>query len=360
MNKQKPLALLMATIAILMLAIACGSSDNTTTTPNQGVTSQPVTETTAPSATELPTGTETTPASPTTPPETAPTATPATPASTPWPTPLPTRTIAPTPRNPDQQTATAAAPPPTEAAQEDPTPTPQTADTLPAYDGSSPLIHVYVEEPFILFEEEEGASIKIPLKGLTQDGRRVSIENPSQSGITFPTTGRDHYSLDKDGRYTVLETGWRYARISIELRDQITYANILHIPKENLETPRPLSKRSGANNQNLYCWMDFGFSLKMDTQWFMINLPTQEDQPRLEQIALDSGLTLHGARHYYQGWDKGYSSKGRSYLLVRFSPETCPTFQETLEVIKKLNQTPGVPGIFHLHPEARFNWNPGG
>ena len=41
MNKQSLIALLMATIAILTLAIACGSSENPTNTPSQGVTSQP-------------------------------------------------------------------------------------------------------------------------------------------------------------------------------------------------------------------------------------------------------------------------------------------------------------------------------
>ena len=206
MNKQKPLALLMATIAIFMLAIACGSSDNTTTTPNQGVTTQPATETTRQPEEEP------TKANPTHQPtaQTTPSPKTETPATTPWPSPLPTRTVPPTPRNPGQQTATAAAPPPTQPPQTQETPAPQ-AEVLPKYDGSSPLIHVYVEEPFLLFRGGVGATIKIPLKGLTQDGQHVNITDPARWGITFEGSSHDqtkpykHFEVDQDGKYTVLK-----------------------------------------------------------------------------------------------------------------------------------------------------------
>ena len=256
MNKQKPLALLMATIAIFMLAIACGSSDNTTTTPNQGVTSQPATETTRQPAQDHTKATQTQqPTAPSTPTAEAP-------ATTPWPSPLPTRTIPPTPRNPVQQTATAAAPPPTQppqTPQTQETPAPQT-EVLPEYDGSSPLIHVYVEEPFLLFRGGVGATIKIPLKGLTQDGQHVNITDPARWGITFEDSSHDQKKpykfseVDQDGKYTVLKYRGKDPAIGgrVQINLPNTYFRVFLIHPETEEAlqyvPASSPPRPGGTN----------------------------------------------------------------------------------------------------------------
>ena len=360
MNKQKPLALLMATIAIFTLAIACGSSDNITTTPNQGVTTQPATEPTSPPATQTPTGPTTSKQTTSNTAGSTPEHTSSTPGTKPWPTPLPTRTIPPTPRNPDQQTATAAAPPSTEQAQgqetpESPSPT---TDVLPEYDGASPLIHVYVEEPFILFEEEVGKSITLPIKGLTQEGERVSVSNPTKWGITFTTEDYPN-SFDEKGTYTILTASTYGTTLQFNLRGTPSYATVIHLPKEKIGPPATKSQRLWGNPQ---CWVEYGSRVEIDLQWFRIILPTKEDQPRLEQLALEIGAVSHGPYHFRPGdrlhFLKGYSSDDQSYLLVEFSPGKCPTLQETLHAIKTLRQTPGVQGTRNLNPHSREIWYP--
>ena len=359
MNKQKPLALLMATIAIFMLAIACGSSETTTTTPNQGVTTLPATEQPSPPATDPATR-------PTTPKQAnSQTAvstqepTTSTPGTKPWPTPLPTRTTPPTPRNPDQQTATAAAPQPTQPAQEQETTEPPSpaSDVLPDYDGTSPLIHVYVEEPFILFEEELGATITLPIKGLTQDGQRVSVSNPTKWGITFTPQNIHTSSFDEKGTFTILRTSHMGGGTTLQfnLRGTPSYSPALHLPKEKIKTPSPTA--------DYPCSVDYGSFLQMHLQWFLIYLPTREDQPKLEQIVRETGAISHGAYHYHDGdsvkVNKGYSYEDQSYILVEFSPGKCPTLQETLNAIKTWKETPGVQGTITLNPRARIIWDRG-
>ena len=366
MNKQTPLALLMATIAIFMLAIACGSSDNITTTPNQGVTTQPATQPTTPPATEPATGPATSTQTKSQTAGSTPEPTTSTPGTTPWPTPLPTRTIPPTPRNPDQQTATAAAPQPTQPAQEHqatepPAPTP---DVLPDYDGTSPLVHVYVEEPFFLFEHKVGKTITLPIKGLTQDGQRVSISNPTRWGITFETQDLPFGSFDEKGTYTILDEDEGKFRsggalLQFNLRGTPSYAQITHLPKERIKPPSITDRARGTR---LTCFVEYG-SMEMDLQWILIHLPTQEDQPKLEQLALEEiGAVSYGARYYQDGnpryVNQGYSSKDRSYILVEFSPDKCPTLQQTLHAIKTLRQTPGVQGTRTLRQQLRDNWYP--
>ena len=367
MNKQTPLALLMATIAIFMLAIACGSSDNTTTTPNQGLTTRPATEPTSPPATETATGPTTSTQTTSQTAGSTPEPTSSTPGTTPWPTPLPTRTIPPTPRNPDQQTATAAAPPPTEQAQGQETPeSPEspspTTDVLPEYDGASPLIHVYVEEPFILFESEVGKSITLPIKGLTQDDERVSVSNPTKWGITFTTIDKPYHQFDERGVYTILKKTGHLggaAKLQFNLRGTPSYATVFHLPKERIGPPATTSQRLSGNPQ---CWVEYGSLFEIDLQWFLILLPTKEDQPRLEQLALEIGAISHGPHYYHRGdslhFNQGYSSQDQSYILVEFSPERCPTLQDTLQARKTVHQTPGVQGTRNLNPHTREIWYP--
>ncbi len=363
MNKQKPLALLMVTIAILMLAIACGSSDNTTTTPNQGVTTQPVTQTTAPPATEPSTPTEANPASPTTQAEATATQTLATPASTPWPTPLPTRTIAPTPRNPDQpaETATAVAPPPTEPAQETQTTdlqTPAVTVPLPVYDGSSPLIHAYVEEPFILFEGTPGATITLPIKGLTQDGQHVSIEDPTKWGITFKTREKTHpnddlYTFDESGTFTVGTNPKSSATLEFNLRDHAFHVTVFHPTKEHLQTPVVIDRSNPATGTE--CWLANATSyITMDLNWFFITFDDPALEPALEQLALSTGSKPHGT-HYFdkikRQYTEGFKNGEQPLYLIQFSPGTCPEPQDTLNAVRQWAQTPGVTGIRHIRPD---------
>ena len=348
MNKQKPLALLMATIAIFMLAIACGSSDNTTTTPNQGVTAQPQTEPAQPPVKEPATGpTKTTqPTAPSTP---DPAQTREEPTPAPWPTPLPTRTVPPTPRNPEQQTATAAAPPPTQPAHATQTPQPpQETEVLPNYDGSSPLIHAYVDLPLLLFAREEGASITIPIKGLTQDGQLVSILNPAKWGITFTILNTNSKNtIDEHGKYKVLDNN-SFETLRFNLRDRNFYITVNHPPKDRIQPP--VTERHQRADGTLICHVDYGYK-QTDLNWIFLRFSDPEAVPRLEELALRTGAKPHGQYYYDGNYREGSSEDYQSLYLLEYSPETCPTLQDTLNAVKEWAQTPRIEGIWTLDPQ---------
>lgn len=354
MKKQTLLALLMATFAILMLATACGSSDNTATTPSQGVTSQPETEPTREPVQE-----------PTTAPQTRQTAAPetATPAeeseaSTPWPTPLPTRNPTPTPQT-SVSDATPVPPTPAQPQTTQPTEPPgrtapptQTPEVLPEYDGSSPLIHAYVEEPFILFEAEEGASINLGnhIKGLTQDGQRVKISNPTKWGITFtPNEGPYGYSqFDENGIYTLHDISLQQWGAEFKLRDHPFRIGIRHPTKDKIREPE---ERSRTISGNPICLVEYGFD-QMDLNWFSIFYSSPEAIPQIEEAIAKTDTVYHGEFHFDRvGWLKaGRDEERDTFLIVEFSPDTCPTLQQTLNAVKEWAATPGVIAILETHP----------
>ena len=103
-----------------------------------------------------------------------------------WPTPAPTRaqpveaTTVPTPRDdsPAKETPEPQDDKPTESQ-------PTTELTAPSYDGASPLVHVFFDQPWIIIPSIEGQTHKPALKGVTENGEIVSIDDPSAWGITM-------------------------------------------------------------------------------------------------------------------------------------------------------------------------------
>ena len=347
MKKQTLLALLMATFAILMLATACGSSDNTDNTPppatsqqtapQQEATPTTVPETQEPEVTADPADGQNTPEA----------ATPANQA-TPWPSPLPTR------REPTAQpTATAEAQPaqepgqtpdPTEAA----TPMP-VRETLPEYDGLSPLIHVYVGQPFILFQGGPGNSTIIPLKGLTQEGDHVTITNPAQWGITFETT-RPGIDVDQDGKYSVLSNATPPAIAGIvTITAPASHFEItLRHPNETLKEPQVSHQGTGGAPR---CLADFGPGLSyldFDLNWFYTTITDPESIPHIEQRATALGANPKGTFEWnYRTsqlipWKPREETPEQLFFLAEYAPGPCPTIQETLNIMGQMAQTTGV------------------
>ena len=195
MKKQIVIMLLMALAAVMLMTVACGSSDDATDSPG---TTRSGTDTSEPAPNTDNTNQAKEQESTTQDPEDNRPRVINTPQlqgenTSPWPTPVPTRnkpsqeTSGPetTPANPSPQTT------------EDNTTNNSTAplrirDSHPTYDGTSPLIHIFFDQPWLTMPAIEGQTLKPDLKGVTTDGTIVSIENPSQWGITF-----------KDGPYLI-------------------------------------------------------------------------------------------------------------------------------------------------------------
>ena len=183
MKKQIFTVLLMALAAILLMTIACGSSDEPTEPPGATRSGNDTSDPASNNA--IPIQTNDQDSNPANDDHNRPQVvnTPQLPGAetTPWPTPAPTRTA---------KTKNTATSEPTEDPEEDTTtistePEPRQDLQHPPYDGASPLIHVFFDQPWLIMPNLAGQTLKLDLKGLTEDGATVSIEDPGKWGITI-------------------------------------------------------------------------------------------------------------------------------------------------------------------------------
>ena len=372
MNKQTPLALLMATIAILMLAIACGSSDNTITSPTQTATTQPEGPTNVPSEEPTQTRTRETATAVPTPPRTATPTTDATtgptaeiPTSSPQPTPLPTRRSLLT-RQPENQPTEA---PTISRPTNTPLPTrptrrpPPTPETLPEYDGTSPLIHVYVDQAFLYFGGQPGASITIPLRGITQNGQKVSISDPASWDITFEQWIKsDHYEVDENGRYTIRgEEGsfFTYGTVKINLNQADTHflINLRH-PWTGGQPPTPVPfEYRNPNTLESQCWVELERRYTVRLNWFYIAFKDMEAYASFEEQLFQKGavprvlLTFDGGRPT----TVMYPDKV-PHVLVEYPTEGCPSMEEMFHVTGEWASIPGIRQVLTIHHEDEYMW----
>ena len=204
--------LLMAIAAIMLMTIACGSSDDPTElpgTPRSGTdTSEPASNAESQTQSE----TENQQASPNNGKADSPQVV-NTPqirgaGTTPWPTSAPTRAPSndPTPApNAAGESDGGETPEPAHDRTEPRTTT--TELTAPSYDGTSPLVHVFFDQPWIIIPSIKGQTHTPSLKGLTQEGTLVSIKDPKQWGITFDIWNQSNLdnpiTTAEDGTVTV-------------------------------------------------------------------------------------------------------------------------------------------------------------
>ena len=212
MNKQNVIILLMALTAVILMTIACGSSEEPTESTRNPRSADPTSEQGSQNQNSNPLGIETQTTSDSTgtqPPQAVNTPQISGTRALPWPTPVPTR--------PKQTEPATGAPPST------PDPTPPSTDEnpenqdqgaqvdpelragipAPPYDGASPLVHVFFDLPWIIIPAIEGHTYKLDLKGLTQAGDIVAIEDPSAWGITLKD--RSHFRPEDADKALLIE-----------------------------------------------------------------------------------------------------------------------------------------------------------
>ena len=238
MKKQIVIMLLMALAAVMLMTVACGSSDDPTdlpgTTRSGTDTSKPASNTdnqAQPKKEESTPGTQDTNR-----PQVINTPQIQGAGTTPWPTSVPTRhtTNRATPQ-PDNQPYNEPTLNANHPQQETTTPHPQELTHQP-YDGHSPLVHVFFDQPWLLMPKVEGQTLKAPLKGLTESGQIVSIENPSQWDITFT----EHYistrrednpppTIGPDGTITLPNNKRDFTHIAAIHNGLPTYITLYHL-----------------------------------------------------------------------------------------------------------------------------------
>ena len=192
MKKQIVIMLLMALAAVMLMTIACGSSDDPTDSPG---TTRPGTDTSEPAS-----NSQSQDEKRDSTPDTKETDTPQlvnTPQvrgsnTTPWPTSAPTRVnTSATVSNPDQTSTPQPTKPTQDSAADSHARPPGQEPPPPTYDGTSPLIHVFFDQPWIIIPSIEGQTYKPALKGLTENGDIVSIDDPAMWEITFERTAKN-------------------------------------------------------------------------------------------------------------------------------------------------------------------------
>ena len=188
MKKQIVIMLLMALAAVMLMTVACGSSDDPTDLPG---TTRSGTDTSEP-ASNSQNQNEDRDSTPDTKDTDRPQVvnTPQIQGSntTPWPTSAPTRvSTSATVSKPDRTSIPQTTVPTPESAADSPA-KPAGQEPQRPYDGTSPLIHVFFDQPWIIIPSIEGQTYKPALKGLTENGDIVSIDDPAIWEITFERT----------------------------------------------------------------------------------------------------------------------------------------------------------------------------
>ena len=173
---------------------------------------------------------------------------------------------------------------------------PPPPEKLPNYDGTSPLIHVYVDTPFIYFPGGPGASIKIPVKGITQDGEKVAIPNPARVGVTFTPNNPPGHKVDPDGTYHIVATnGGSLGFGTVEIKTTLTTFNIdmrhpttediLTEPQVQVATDIPGMPRCLADEAQAY--------RHMDLKWSFLALKTVDNLAFINQQVNQAGAKAH-------------------------------------------------------------------
>ena len=169
------------------------------------------------------------------------------------------------------------------------------------YDGSSPLIHVFVKEPFILFPGTPGASTILPLRGLTEAGEEVSIKDPARWGITFTERFEGElghlYTIDENGKYTVMDRGPDTAIAgSVRINLPHTYANAVFLhPQPDKVLPEPVITNNPSYGGLHRCSMDLGH-YGMDLTWFLLDVTRGENLYNIDEETLAHHATQAGAK----------------------------------------------------------------
>ena len=209
MRKHNTIMLLMAILAVMLMTIACGSSDDPTerpSTPRSGTdTSEPASNTEDRNRTDA--------EDQESPPDKEEPKNPQvvnTPQirgaeTTPWPTPAPTRRYSAEPTTVPTTSTPAVTPEPQPDKPTESQPT--TEQTAPSYDSTSPLVHLFFDQPWIIIPSIEGQTHKPALKGLTENGDIVSIDDPSTWGITMEAAAHHEHREDKTPTILVAPDG---------------------------------------------------------------------------------------------------------------------------------------------------------
>ena len=211
MRKHNTIMLLMAMLAVMLMTIACGSSDDPTerpSTPRSGTdTSEPTSQSQNHDQDQDQTEDEDPrpPNDATEPPQVVNTPQVRGAGTSFWPTPAPTRAQPVEPTTFPTNSTPAVTPEPQVDKPTDSHPTIELTD--PSYDGASPLIHIFFDQPWIIIPSIEGQTHKPALKGLTQNGDIVSVDDPSAWGITMEAAAHHEYRDDKTPTILVAPDG---------------------------------------------------------------------------------------------------------------------------------------------------------
>ena len=345
MTKQTLLALLAAIFATMTLALACGSSE----TPTEATEPRPTNPAQQPQAEEQPNPTpdETTSHQPTD--QSQPADTFAANVNQPLPTPLPTKPPA---ANQSPTKATLLPQAMTDTPQPTPTsmivletPAAPAPVTLPEYDGSSPLIHIYFDKPWYIGRREEGSTTKLKVFGVTEAGQDVHITDLKKHNVTIEPFDDRFANITEDG--TLIVTDPKFKAISFT----VTHHHLVHRSHVILLKQELYITTHKGHHFHLPCTISL-MEYSPTTSDYIINSNVffvyYEDNADLQSITNQiqkTGADLHTPANNRWKDNSPFRNANHNFLIFTYLPPTCPALQEITQLAHQWSKIPGVTTI---------------
>ena len=361
MKKQIVIMLLMAIAAVMLMTVACGSSDDPTDLPG---TTRSGTDTSEPASNSQNQNEDRDST-----PDTKDTDTPQvvnTPqiqgsSTTPWPTSAPTRVnTRATVSNPDRTSMPQPTEPTPDSAEDNPARPPVQEPPPPSYDGASPLIHVFFDQPWIIIPSIKGQTYKPALKGLTQNGEIVSIDDPAMWEITFERTAlnpwgkKEHpFLTTPDGTITLTSSEPTdqdfYEYLDAHHNGNVTSIYVYH----NTVDDKVITLTDPTTATKGYSWWigDCFYGMRHDGAYKEAFHHASASVLTKDQETLETVYKEARKLGYEPTFVRQYES-GATYTHLQPPRNQCIPLEEAYRLAKEINKIPGVQRLEWLTAES--------
>ena len=353
MKKQIVIMLLMALAAVMLMTIACGSSEDPTDSPG---TTRSGTDTSEPASNsrnqEQDEQRDSTPdTKDTNRPQVVNTPQIQGSNTTPWPTSAPTRvSTSSAVSNPDRTSIPQPTEPTPDSAEDNPARPPGQEPPPPTYDGTSPLIHVFFDQPWIIIPSIEGQTYKPALKGLTQNGDIVSIDDPAMWEITFERTAKNTSKREEhpfltapDGTITLTSSGptdrTLYEYLTAHHNGNATEVYVYH----NTVDDQLITLSDPKTSTNEWRWWigDCFYGVRQEGAYKPAFHHASATVLTNDQETLDA-VHEEARRLGYEPALLRQSDGGTTYTHLQPPRNQCVTLEEAYRLAKEINKIPGV------------------
>ena len=345
MTKQTLLALLAAIFATMTLALACGSSE----TPTEVTEPRPTNPAQQPQAEEKPSPTpaETTSQQPAD--QSPPADTFAANVNQPLPTPLPTKppvaTQSPTKATLLPQPMTDSPPPSPTSMIVLETPAAPAPVTLPEYDGSSPLIHIYFDKPWYIGRREEGWTTKLKVFGLTEAGQHVHITDLKKHNVTIEPFDDRFTNITEDGTLIVTDPKFEHIGLTVTHQHLVHSSHVILLRQELHITIHDTQHFHLPCNISLMEYSPTTSDYIINSNTFFVYYEDNADLQSITNQIQKTGADLHTPANDRWKDNFPFRNTNHNFLIFTYLPPTCPALEEITQLAHQWSKIPGVTNV---------------